>query len=240
MNKPLIVITGATSGIGFECAIRFHKQGYPLLLLGRNIEKLKVMQLANVLVEAVDVADLDSFKQAVTKATSIYGPVDAMFNVAGQMLLGDIATQDANEWQRMLDVNIKGVLNGMQVVLSEMKKRQHGTIINVSSIAGIKPFPNHAAYTATKFAVCGMTENVREEVAPFNIRVMTVSPGAVETSLLSHTTSDEIKVGYAQWKQEMGGVLAPEVVADIMLYAYEQPQSVCMREIVVSATKQQA
>lgn len=139
----------------------------------------------------------------------------------------------------MLDVNIKGVLNGVHAVLSGMLARQHGTIINISSIAGRKTFPNHAAYCGTKFAVHALSENLREEVAMQNVRVITIAPGAAETELLSHTSSEEIKAGYAQWKDEMGGVISANNVADAIRFAYEQPQNLCIREIVLAATRQE-
>ena len=104
------------------------------------------------------------------------------------MLLGQIGTQEPAEWKSMFDLNVLAVLNSMQVVLNEMKETQEGTIINISSIAGKKSFPNHAAYVGTKFAVSAMTENIREEVADFGVRVMAICRGAVETELLSHTT----------------------------------------------------
>ncbi|MDF1796813.1 MAG: SDR family oxidoreductase [Coxiellaceae bacterium] len=238
MTKHLVVITGATSGIGMACATLFSEAGHPLLLLGRNTEKLTALNLPHCEIATVDVTDIDQFKAAILQAEKTYGPADCLLNVAGMMLLGDIADQNPQEWKTMVDVNILGVMNGMQAVLSEMKHRQHGTIMNVSSIAGIKPFPNHAAYVGTKFAVHGMTDNVREEAAPFNVRVITIAPGAVETPLLSHTTSQEIKDGYAEWKKEMGVILAPEDVARTMLFAYQQPQSVNLREIVLATTKQ--
>src|SRR3546814_763757 len=102
----------------------------------------------------------------------------------------------------MVNVNVVGVLNGMQAVLAGMIERQSGTIINISSIAGRKAFPNHAAYCATKFGVHALTETVREEVSAHNVRCITVAPGVVETELLSHTTSDAIKEGYQKWKDE--------------------------------------
>ena len=240
MEKPLVAITGATSGIGLKTALRFSEAGYPLLLMGRHLEKLKSFALPNVMIKHVDVTNIDMIKSAITEAESQYGPMDCLLNVAGMMLLGDIGTQNPQEWHLMLEVNILGVLNGMQAVLPNMKKRQQGTIINVSSIAGIKPFAHHAAYVGTKFAVHGLTDNVREEVASDNIRVMIVAPGAVETPLLSHTSSDQIKVKYEAWKKSIGGVLGAEDVARVMLYAYEQPQNVCLREIVLSSTKQSA
>lgn len=157
------------------------------------------------------------------------------------MLLGSMTEQDPEEWARMLDVNVKGLLNGVNAVLKGMVARRQGTLINVSSVAGRKTFPNHVAYVGTKFAVHAISENLREEVAPHNVRVVTIAPGAVETELLSHTTDEAIKRGYQEWKQDMGGtVLSAEDVANAIRYAYEQPQGVCIREIVLAATRQQA
>jgi len=124
-------------------------------------------------------------------------------------------------------------------VLVPMKARNSGTIINISSIAGRKTFGDHAAYCGTKFAVHAISENVREEVADSNIRVTIIAPGAVETELLSHTTSDEIKDGYGTWKESMGGALVADDIARSVVFAYHQPQGVCIREIVVAATRQQ-
>jgi NADP-dependent 3-hydroxy acid dehydrogenase YdfG len=238
MQKPLVIITGATSGIGMQTAIRFNEAGFPLLLLGRNTDKLTALKLENVIVKNADVTDHDAMRAAIQDAESQYGPADALLNIAGVMLLGDIADQDPKEWKTMLDVNVLGLLNTMQAVMPGMRERQCGTIMNVSSIAGIKPFPNHAAYVATKFAVHGMTDNVREEMSPHNVRVITIAPGAVETPLLSHTSSQDIKDGYEAWKKDMGGILEADDVARTMLFAYQQPQSVCIREIVLATTKQ--
>ncbi len=237
--KKLIVITGASSGIGEAIARRLSDDGHPLLLLARRIERLEALNLPNTLCEKVDVTDKTSFEAAIAKAETKFGPVEGLVNNAGVMLLGQIDTQDADEWKRMFDVNVIGLLNGMQAVLAPMMARNSGTIINVSSIAGKKTFPNHAAYCGTKFAVHAISENVREEVAASNVRVTTIAPGAVETELLAHTTSDEIKEGYDAWKQEMGGVLAADDVARAVQFAYNQPQNVCVREIALAPTKQQ-
>lgn len=237
--KKLIVVTGASSGIGEAIALRLSEAGHPLLLLARRIERLKALSLPNTLCEQVDVTDMASFSAAVDKAQAMYGPVDALVNNAGAMLLGQIESQDAQEWKRMFDVNVLGVLNGMQVVLASMMERNSGTIINISSIAGKKTFPSHAAYCGTKFAVHAISENVREEVASSNVRVTTIAPGAVETELLSHTSSQEIKDGYNEWKHEMGGVLAADDIARAVEFAYNQPQNVCVREIALAPTKQE-
>ncbi|KOO03255.1 SDR family oxidoreductase [Vibrio nereis] len=237
--KKLIVVTGASSGIGEAIARRLSEAGHPLLLLARRIERLKALNLPNTLCEQVDVTDMASFSAAVDKAQAMYGPVDALVNNAGAMLLGQIESQDAQEWKRMFDVNVLGVLNGMQVVLASMMERNSGTIINISSIAGKKTFPSHAAYCGTKFALHAISENVREEVASSNVRVTTIAPGAVETELLSHTSSQEIKDGYNEWKHEMGGVLAADDIARAVEFAYNQPQNVCVREIALAPTKQE-
>ncbi len=237
--KKLIVITGASSGIGEAIARRLSEAGHPLLLLARRVERLVELNLPNTLCEKVDVTDKTTFEAAIAKAEQQFGPVDGLVNNAGVMLLGQIDSQEANEWKQMFDVNVIGLLNGMQAVLAPMMARNTGTIINISSIAGKKTFPNHAAYCGTKFAVHAISENVREEVAASNVRVTTIAPGAVETELLSHTTSQDIKAGYDDWKEEMGGVLAADDIARAVEFAYNQPQNVCVREIALAPTKQQ-
>jgi NADP-dependent 3-hydroxy acid dehydrogenase YdfG len=238
MNLPLVVITGASSGIGASMAQRFSDAGYPLLLLARRLDRLEALQLPNTLCRAVDVTDAQALQAANAEAEAQYGPVDCLINNAGVMLLGQIDSQDPIEWQRMLDVNVMALLNGMQTVLSPMKQRQHGTIINVSSVAGKKSFPNHAAYCGTKFAVSAISETVREEVAEHNVRVMNLCPGAVETELLGHTTDQTIIDGYEAWKSEMGGVLVADDIARTALFMYQQPQQVHIREVIITPTRQ--
>ncbi|HGF4963561.1 TPA: SDR family oxidoreductase [Vibrio parahaemolyticus] len=237
--KKLVVITGASSGIGEAIARRFSEEGHPLLLVARRVERLEALNLPNTLCEKVDVTDQASLITAIEKAEAQFGPADVLVNNAGVMLLGQIDTQDAAEWKRMFDVNVLGLLNGIHSVLTSMKAHNSGTIINISSIAGKKTFPDHAAYCGTKFAVHAISENVREEVAASNVRVTTIAPGAVETELLSHTTSQDIKDGYDAWKVDMGGVLAADDVARAVMFAYQQPQNVCIREIALAPTKQQ-
>lgn len=238
MDKKLVVITGASSGFGRETAIRLGEKGYPLLLLARRVEKCEELNLPNAMCRKVDVTDPDTFRKAIEEAEAKYGKVDCLVNNAGVMLLGEAAAQDMNEWDRMIDVNMKGVLNGIHIVLDDMIKRKGGTIINISSIAGRKTFPNHAVYCGTKFAVHAMTENIREEVSAHNVRMIVIAPGACETELLGHTTSNEIKDSYGEWKDAMEGALEPGHVADAIIYAYEQPQHVCIREIVIAKTTQ--
>lgn len=237
-QQPLVAITGASSGIGAATARLFSQLGHPLLLLARRTERLQALQLPHTICAAVDVTDRPALVAAVEQAQAKYGPVDLMVNNAGQMLLGQLATQSPQEWSRMLDVNVMGVLNGIHAVLPAMVARRGGTIVNISSIAGRKTFPNHAAYCGTKFAVHALSENLREEVSGHDVRVITIAPGAVETELLGHTTDEGIKAGYEEWKKGMGGVIAPEDIAEAIRYVYQQPQHLCVREVVLAATRQ--
>lgn len=239
--KKLVVITGASSGFGRALALEFNRAGYPLLLLARRVELLKEMNLENTICEKVDVTDKEVFEKAVRKAEAIYGKTDLLINNAGVMLLGNLENQSPVEWQRMLDVNVMGVMNGMQIVMNDMKERQGGTIINISSIAGVKPFANHAAYCASKYGVVGLSEVARAELSPYNVRVMRICPGAVATELLSHTTSEDIKEGYNQWKAEVGAnSITAEDVSKTIKFAYEMPQGVNLREIQIADTRQDA
>lgn len=237
--KKLAVITGASSGIGAAVAKQLSEQGHPLLLLARRVDRLEALALPNTICLAVDITDKQAVDSAIAQAEAKFGEADLLVNNAGVMKLGQIEDQQAAEWQAMYDVNVMGLLNGMQAVLSSMKARNHGTIVNVSSIAGRKTFGNHAAYCGTKFAVHAISENVREEVADSNVRVITIAPGAVETELLSHTSSAQIKADYQSWKETMGGALNADDVANAISFAYQQPQKVCIREIVLAATRQQ-
>ncbi|WP_339011463.1 SDR family oxidoreductase [Lactococcus garvieae] len=241
MQKPLIVITGASSGFGAEIAKLFNAEGYPILLLGRRVEKIKSLPLdfQNVLVKSVDVTNKIEFEQAIQKAEKVFGPTDLLVNNAGIMLLGNILTQDPAEWSRMMDTNVLGVLNGMQIVLPQMVERQGGTIINVSSLAGKKTFINHAAYVASKFGVHGLSETIREEVSGKNVRISLVAPGAAETELLTHVTDNQALEDYDNWKQSMGGTtMSPQVVAQSVKFIYDMPQEVNIRELDIAATNQ--
>lgn len=237
--KELIVITGASSGIGEATAKAFSKAGHPLLLIARRVEKLEALNLPETICAKVDITDFDALRDAIKNAEATYGKTGLLVNNAGCMLLGSVDTQDIAEWQRMYDLNVMALLNGMQAVLPDMKERRGGTIINISSIAGKKTFPAHAAYCGTKFAVHAISENVREEVSSNDVRVITIAPGAVETELLSHTTDEEIIKGYEQWKESMNGVIVPEDIARSIEFVYNQPQNVCIRELVIAPTRQE-
>jgi len=233
--KPLVALTGASSGIGEETARVFSNSGYPLLLMARRIEKLRALSLPNSVCKRVDVTKAEDIQSALADAQEEYGAVDCLINNAGVMMLGLSWEQELSEWQTMVNTNILGVLNGIYHVLDNMVQRRKGTIINVSSLAGRKTFPRHAVYNATKFAVHALSETIREEVSQFNVRVITIAPGAVDTELITHTTNKEFQ---KDWREGLGGILKSEDVARAILFAYEQPQQVCLREIVITPTGQ--
>ncbi len=239
MDKKLIVITGASSGFGLEAAKLFANDGYPVLMLARRLELMEALNLKNTMCRKVDVSDYTTFEKAVREAEKKYGKTDLMVNNAGVMLLGKIHEQDPREWQTMLNVNLIGVMNGMQIVLKDMEKRKGGTIINVSSIAGLKASTEHAAYCATKFGVTALTDATRLEMAHNNIRFTNLCPGAVTTELLGHTTDQKIIDDYKNW-QETAGVnrITPIDVAKTIKHVYELPQYVSLREVVITDTKQ--
>ena len=139
----------------------------------------------------------------------------------------------------MLDTNVMGVLNGTQIVLPAMIEHQHGTIINMSSLAGRKTFVNHAAYVASKFGVHGLSETIREEVSGQNVRISMIAPGAAETELLTHVTDQGALTDYQAWKDSMGGItLDPVHVAESVKFIYDMPQAVNIRELDIAATRQ--
>jgi len=238
-NKKLIAITGASSGIGAATAKAFSEAGYPLLLMARRIELMESMNLPNTICKEVDVLDLEGMKAAISEAQDSYGEVDCIINNAGVMINGKPQDQDPEDWQKMLDVNIRGVLNGIHLVLKDMVERQSGTIINMGSIAGIKTFSDHTVYCGTKFAVHAITENIREEVSGSNVRLITIAPGMVYTELLDHGCEEEARKGWLDYAEQIGGALQPESIAESVLFSYQMPQEVCVREIVICPTGQE-
>jgi NADP-dependent 3-hydroxy acid dehydrogenase YdfG len=238
MNK-LVIITGASSGIGAATARAFSKAGYPLLLLARRLDKMEALALPNALCRQVDVLDRDALKSAIAEAEAQFGPAEVLINNAGIMLNGDPSKQSPEEWDRMIDVNLKGVMNGIHAVLPGMVARESGTIVNIGSIAGRKTFGAHSVYCGTKFGVHAITETIREEVSQKNVRLITIAPGMVGTELIEGSTDEAAKAGWLAYAEQIGGPLVPEDIAEAILYACQAPQRVCVREIVICPTRQE-
>ena len=238
MPKPLTVITGASSGIGEATAKAFSNAGYPTLLIARRLEIMESFNLKNSICKRVEVRDRDALVAAVKEAEETYGPTDMIFNNAGVARLADISTQDPKEWDEMIDVNTKGVMNGMYAVMASMKARQSGTIINMSSIAGRKVYGDHTVYCGTKYFVHAVSESIRGYLSPHNVRVIVMSPGNIEAEVLNGITDPNTLEAYKKNIERIGGRISPDYVAKMILFAYEMPQNIIMQEVVVTPTKQ--
>jgi NADP-dependent 3-hydroxy acid dehydrogenase YdfG len=239
-SKPLIAITGASSGIGAATASAFAASGYPTLLIARRLDRLEGLGLRGAHLAGVDVLDTAAVANAIRAAEAQHGPVDLLVNNAGLMPLGTIETQDPGEWRSMFEVNVLALLEVTRLVIADMSSRQHGTIINMGSVAGRNIYGDHTAYCGTKFAVHAISEGLRKEVAARNVRVTVIAPAMVETELLEHTTDPEAVSDYQAYKASIGGALSPAVVADLIKHVYELPQDICIREVVLAPTRQDA
>jgi NADP-dependent 3-hydroxy acid dehydrogenase YdfG len=239
ITKPLVVITGASSGIGQATAKIFAENGYPLVVISRKIEKIPGAQTDHIIYVEASVGDIAVIEKAINDAEQQYGAVDCLINNAGVLHLGNIGTQPLAELQEMLDTNVMGTIICSSLIVNKMKENRQGTIINISSVAGRKSIINHAGYCATKGAVHLLTETIREEVAPYNVRCVTIAPGIVDTDLMAKGNNVQLKKDYVKWKQDnIQAPLTAEDVAQVIWMAYNQPKHVCLREIVLAPTEQ--
>ncbi|ANP85316.1 SDR family oxidoreductase [Rhizobium leguminosarum] len=237
-RKSLIAITGASSGIGEATARAFSAAGHPLLLMARRLDRLEALDLPEVVLKKVDVRDRAAIIEAVAEAEARFGPVDMMFANAGIARLGDIATQPPVEWDEMIDINTKGVMNSVHAVLNGMIARRSGTLMMMSSIAGRKTYPDHTVYCGTKFFVHAISESLREYLAPHDVRVIVLSPGIVETEVLDQVKDPATLANYKANKAAIGGGITADIVADLILNAYRLPQEAIVQEIVITPTRQ--
>ncbi|ORE92054.1 SDR family oxidoreductase [Aurantimonas sp. 22II-16-19i] len=238
-DKPLVAITGASSGIGAATARAFAKDGHPLLLMARRRDRMEELDLPNAHLAEVDVRDRDAVAAAVTAAEERFGPTDVMFANAGIARLGNLFRQDPAEWDESIDINAKGVMNSIHPVMNGMKERRRGTIFMMSSIAGRKIYPDHTVYCGTKFFVHAISESLRAQLAPHDVRVVVLSPGIIETEVLDHVTDPDTLANYRANKQRIEGGISADHVAEMILFAYRMPQNVLIQEMVVTPTRQE-
>ena len=238
IENKVVVITGASSGLG-EATARLLGQGGAKLMLGaRRIDRLNA--LAAELGQpdaamATDVTDAGQVKALVDRAVALYGRVDVIVNNAGLMPHSPLARLKIDDWNRMIDVNLKGVLYGIAAVLPHMQAQKSGHIINVSSVAGHKVNAGGAVYAATKHAVRALSEGLRQEVKPFNIRTTIISPGAVATELADHVTDPEALVRVRAAYED---AISADSFARTVVFAMSQPDDVDINEILFRPTKQ--
>jgi len=243
IKDKVVVITGASSGLGEATARLLCAQGAPVVLGARRADRLQSLAkelTANggkAVAITTDVIRREEVKALVDAAIATYGRVDVMLNNAGLMPQAPLERLKIDEWDRMIDVNIKGVLYGIAAVLPYMKQQKSGHIVNVSSVAGHKVGPGFAVYAATKHAVRALSEGLRQEVKPYNIRTTVISPGAVATELPNSVTdaaaAERIRKFYAE-------VAVPaDSFARAVAFALSQPEDVDINEILFRPTRQE-
>ncbi len=238
MEKPLVAVTGASSGIGESVARVFSAAGHPVLLMARRLDRMEALGLPNSMCRKVDVRDREAIAAAVKDAEAEYGPTDMMFANAGIARLADIGRQPPEEWDEMIDINTKGMMNTVHAVMSGMMERRQGTLFMMSSIAGRKVYPDHTVYCGTKFFVHAVSESIRDYLADYDVRVIVLSPGVIETEVLSGVLDEQMLADYKANKVKMGGGIGPEHVANIMLHSYQMPQNALIQEICITPTRQ--
>lgn len=241
-----IIVTGASSGIGEATAMKLAKEGANVIVSARRRDRLeKLKNKINdqdggkaVVVEA-DVTKKEDWKNIVDTAKKEFNSIDGLINNAGLMPLSYVKNLHTDEWDTMVDVNVKGVMNGVAAVLPSMMDQKKGHIVNVASSAGRKIYPGGAVYCATKAAVRMFSEGLRMELAPnYNINVTSIEPGAVETELTDTITDDEIKEGFVSKLQDLTPLQA-EDIAESIFYALNQPDRANINDVFIMPTQQE-
>lgn len=244
IKDKVVIITGASSGIGAATARLLAAKGAKLVLGARRKERLAslVAELeaagGSAVYRVTDVTDPRDSEALVTLAKENYSKVDVIFLNAGLMPSSPLSALKTNEWDQMVDVNLKGVLHGIAAVLPTFKEQKSGHVITTSSVAGLKAYPNGAVYGATKWAVRELMEVLRMESAEegSNIRTATIYPAAIKTELLSTITDQAAKEGMTSLYDTYQ--IGPESIAEIVAFAIDQPESTNISEFTVGPTTQ--
>ncbi len=241
MEGKVVVITGASSGLGEATARHLKDQGAKLVLGARRLDRLEALarelNLGDGAVVQTDVTDHEQVKRLVDAAVTAHGRVDVIVNNAGLMPHSPLERGKIDDWNQMIDVNLKGVLYGIAAALPHMKAQKSGHIINVSSVAGHKVRPGSAVYAATKTAVRMLSEGLRQEVKPYNIRTTIISPGAVQSELPQSITDSDVAKGIQDFYETYA--IPADSFARMVAFAISQPDDVDINEILFRPTAQE-
>ena len=243
IEGKVVVITGASSGLGEATARLLSAQGASVALGARRVDRIQALAReltgrgGKALAIPTDVTHHDQVKKLVDEAVHSYGRVDVMLNNAGLMPHSPLERLKIDDWNRTIDVNIKGVLYGIAAALPHMKAQKSGHIINVSSVAGHKVTPAGAVYAATKHAVRALSEGLRQEVKAYNIRTTVISPGAVATELPNAITEADIAKRMHQFYAAVA--IPADSFARAVAFAISQPEEVDVNEILFRPTRQE-
>jgi NADP-dependent 3-hydroxy acid dehydrogenase YdfG len=240
IKDKVVVVTGASSGLGEAAARELTRHGAKLVLGARRIDRLqalaKELSLDNDAVVQTDVTHYPQVKRLVDHAVETHDHIDVMINNAGLMPQSLLEKGKIEEWDRMIDVNIKGVLYGIAAALPYMKVQKSGHFINVSSVAGHKVAPGGTVYSATKHAVRVISEGLRQEVKRYNIRTTVISPGAVATELPNTITDPDV----AERIRKVYDIALPaDSFANMVVFAMTQPEELDINEILFRPTRQE-
>ena len=243
IKDKVVIITGASSGIGYATALSLAKEGAKLVVGARRTDRLEKLvkeieeNNGEILSQKFDVTKKSDCDDLVNTAIKKWGKVDVLINNAGLMPLSFVKNLKVDEWDQMIDVNIKGVLYCTAAVLPHMRESKSGHIINISSVAGRIVFPAGSVYCATKHAVTAFSEGLRQELSPRNnIRVTTIEPGVVSTEL-TNTITDESLEKFVETSKKMEALKA-EDIASAIIFAINAPDHVSVNEILVRPTTQ--
>jgi NADP-dependent 3-hydroxy acid dehydrogenase YdfG len=238
-DKKVWLVTGAGRGLGVDIAKAALAAGHAVVATGRNPEKLSgaIGEHVDLLAVKLDVTDPTDAEAAVAAAIDRFGRIDVLINNAGVMPLSPLEKLKVDEWDRMIDVNIKGVLYGIAAALPHMQRQKAGHIINVSSVAGHKVGPTFAVYSATKHAVRTLSEGLRMEVKPHNIRTTIISPGAVTTELLDGISDPEVAAANRAYVAKVA--VPADSFARAVAFAISQPAELDINEILFRPTNQE-
>jgi len=243
IEGKIIVITGASSGLGEASARHLSVQGATVVLGARRADRIQALadelthRGGKAIAIATDVTQREQVKRLVDTAVQRFGRIDVMINNAGLMPHSPLERLKIEEWDRMIDVNIKGVLYGIAAALPHMQRQKAGHIINVSSVAGHKVRPGSAVYSATKHAVLALSEGLRQEVKPYNLRTTVISPGAVATELPDSISEPDVAASIHAYYEAVA--IPADSFARAVAFAISQPDDVDVNEILFRSTRQE-
>jgi NADP-dependent 3-hydroxy acid dehydrogenase YdfG len=243
IEGKVVVITGASSGLGAAAARHLASLGATVVLGARRVDRIQALAKeliargSQALAVETDVTQFDQVQRLVDTAVQTYGRIDVIINNAGLMPQSPLDRRKIEDWNRTIDVNIKGVLYGIGAVLPNMQKQRSGHIINVSSVAGHKVRAGGAVYAATKHAVRVISEGLREEVKPYDIRTTVISPGAVDTELTDSITEPDVAENMKKFYAQVA--LPADSFARAVAFAISQPAEVDINEILYRPTRQE-
>jgi NADP-dependent 3-hydroxy acid dehydrogenase YdfG len=242
IEGKVVVITGGSGGMGEATAKHLAELGATVVVGARRTDRLEALVgqiteaggVARAL--ATDVTSRSAVSALVDSAIEEFGHLDVLINNAGIMPLSPLTNLAVEEWDRMMDVNVKGVLYGIAAALPHMTKQKSGHIINTASVAGHLVFPASAVYSGTKFAVRAISEGLRQEVKAYNIRTTNLSPGAVKTELLDHISDEQVQAANREFVDAVG--IPADSYARMAAFAISQPDEVDINEIIFRPTAQ--